>query len=480
MVRGERGDRVSEAGAPNGPSRADRLYRELDANDTGGITRHEFITALRTSHVLAQDPAASAERAATQALAVRKTITEGSVDLGNRLTGGLTVSSRFAGTSDATSEDAEAAAVLCRAGEWLLDRGVSLRDMFKGFDRNASRSISVAEFTSLMQLITNKELSRAQVFRIMAAMDRDFERTVSEDEFMRYFCTLWTQRLEQMKGRRRELLAAVHAAEQELAEAEAEGEERQEARMSLAESVQTGRMLARERGIAAARRRVAEASHRREQLLAELEVVRREVTQMRRALKQAGLDARNYAQGRGLDVTAGEGGAADSAAASLNALRGALSGPYDNVLRNVGVTGTLRSPGRGKPPTAASASGTVASRPASRRRPQSASASFQAERRLGGGAPAAHGANAKEQRTRAANEAVYRSGRNTVTRVRMLPHRLPAAPRSHLVLQTPQTVGVGGGPLVPEHQYGHVPDGGFEDSLKHSAGPAMASRRRRA
>ena len=75
--------------------------------------------------------------------------------------------------------------------ETLEETGINLREAFESFDRNASGSISTAEFTSLIKTIGGMGLTKRQCYHLAASMDSDFTRSVEYNECVFYIVFSW-------------------------------------------------------------------------------------------------------------------------------------------------------------------------------------------------------------------------------------------------------------------------------------------------
>jgi hypothetical protein len=75
---------------------------------------------------------------------------------------------------------------------------LSLRDVFQAFDRDASGSISLAEFASLMRMLGEKRLNKKEVYYLMHCLDRKHDRRVDQTEFVEFWLIVhanWLQHL---------------------------------------------------------------------------------------------------------------------------------------------------------------------------------------------------------------------------------------------------------------------------------------------
>merc|ERR1712232_1154958 len=56
-----------------------------------------------------------------------------------------------------------------------------------------------AEFASLMKVLSNKQLSKKQIYELMSSMDAEWDRKVHFNEFMEFWLVVFTQWLKQFK-----------------------------------------------------------------------------------------------------------------------------------------------------------------------------------------------------------------------------------------------------------------------------------------
>ncbi|CAK9078624.1 Synaptotagmin-5 (NTMC2T2.1) (Synaptotagmin E) [Durusdinium trenchii] len=77
--------------------------------------------------------------------------------------------------------------------ETLLKSKVTLKQLFRGFDRNGSGSVSTAEFVSMMKSMSSSELSRENIYALVRCVDSDLDRRISFREFMEFWLVVYTQ-----------------------------------------------------------------------------------------------------------------------------------------------------------------------------------------------------------------------------------------------------------------------------------------------
>jgi Ca2+-binding EF-hand superfamily protein len=166
----------------------DAVFRAISTNADGNIQEDEFVAAFRSSAKLAD-------------LLKRDTAGEVSRQGGRRRR--LLKSEGFHGSGAKAGDDnaQQIHDALDAILETLEETGINLREAFESFDRNASGSISTAEFTSLIKTIGGVGLTKRQCYHLAASMDSDFTRSVEYNEFMEFFLVVWVERL---RGLRRQ------------------------------------------------------------------------------------------------------------------------------------------------------------------------------------------------------------------------------------------------------------------------------------
>jgi len=81
---------------------------------------------------------------------------------------------------------------LCDA---LRHAGLTVVEIFKGFDRNGSGEISIAEFCSLLKLITGSKVEKKYIYQALLTVDVDGSKSVSLEEMMVFVYRIWKQQL---------------------------------------------------------------------------------------------------------------------------------------------------------------------------------------------------------------------------------------------------------------------------------------------
>jgi Ca2+-binding EF-hand superfamily protein len=156
----------------------DAVFRAISTNADGNIQEDEFVAAFRSSAELAD-------------LLKRDTAGESSRQGGRRRR--LLKSEGFHGSGAKAGDDnaQQIHDALDAILETLEETGINLREAFESFDRNASGSISTAEFTSLIKTIGGMGLTKRQCYHLAASMDSDFTRSVEYNECVFYIVFSW-------------------------------------------------------------------------------------------------------------------------------------------------------------------------------------------------------------------------------------------------------------------------------------------------
>eukprot|EP00946_MAST-07B_sp_MAST-7B-sp1_P005039 g5039.t1 len=147
----------------------DAVFRAISTNADGNIQEDEFVAAFRSTAELAD-------------LLKKDTVGESSRQGGRRRR--LLKSNGFHGNGAKAGDDnaKQIHDALDAILETLEETGINLREAFESFDRNASGSISIAEFTSLIKTIGGVGLTKRQCYHLAASMDSDFTRSVEYNE----------------------------------------------------------------------------------------------------------------------------------------------------------------------------------------------------------------------------------------------------------------------------------------------------------
>lgn len=74
--------------------------------------------------------------------------------------------------------------------------GFSVKDIFDTFDRDASGSISVSEFCSLLRLIVGNTFDKRMIFRAINVLDVDGDKQVSFQELQLFIYRVWRSQID--------------------------------------------------------------------------------------------------------------------------------------------------------------------------------------------------------------------------------------------------------------------------------------------
>ena len=157
----------------------DRLFRLVSSphgEGAGDIGLHEWAAAFGSKKVLRRSRSTGGATAGAGAGAAR----------GPR------------GAPLSSDEERAVQAALFAVCDTLERTKLTLAKAFDAFDRNGTGAVSVAEFTSLIKTLGGLNLSKRQVYHLMASMDQNFNREITKDEFMDFFLVVWSQRLAEL------------------------------------------------------------------------------------------------------------------------------------------------------------------------------------------------------------------------------------------------------------------------------------------
>lgn len=82
--------------------------------------------------------------------------------------------------------------------ETLVKAEITLQELFHGFDRNGSGSISTAEFSSMMKSLA-RDLTKEQIYNLLNCIDGDFDRRINLREFLDFWLVVFSQWLQYLK-----------------------------------------------------------------------------------------------------------------------------------------------------------------------------------------------------------------------------------------------------------------------------------------
>jgi len=81
----------------------------------------------------------------------------------------------------------------------LRRAGMTLKEMFAGFDRNASNEISVSEFCSLLKLVlSGGAVDKKLIYHALLSVDSDGSKSISLEELSRMVYGVWRTQLDQL------------------------------------------------------------------------------------------------------------------------------------------------------------------------------------------------------------------------------------------------------------------------------------------
>ncbi|KAF0700362.1 Aste57867_9112 [Aphanomyces stellatus] len=87
--------------------------------------------------------------------------------------------------------------------ERLEEHELTLTQAWQAFDRDNSGAISLAEFSTLIKFLTHQEgagnLTKHQIYLMMAALDTSCDRLIQHAEFMKFIFVVWSHRLMQLQ-----------------------------------------------------------------------------------------------------------------------------------------------------------------------------------------------------------------------------------------------------------------------------------------
>jgi Ca2+-binding EF-hand superfamily protein len=78
---------------------------------------------------------------------------------------------------------------------------ISVMEMFRGFDRNGSGSISVAEFCSMLRLVLGRHVDKRVVYDALTMIDEDCSKTVSVNELCVFVYRTWKAQMKELLQR---------------------------------------------------------------------------------------------------------------------------------------------------------------------------------------------------------------------------------------------------------------------------------------
>jgi Ca2+-binding EF-hand superfamily protein len=80
----------------------------------------------------------------------------------------------------------------------LRHSGFTMKDIFDSFDRDASGSISVSEFCSLLRLVVGSGFDKRVIFRAINVLDVDGDKKISFVELQLFVYRIWRSQIDQL------------------------------------------------------------------------------------------------------------------------------------------------------------------------------------------------------------------------------------------------------------------------------------------
>jgi len=90
--------------------------------------------------------------------------------------------------------------LLFKICERLVASKITLKELFRGFDRNGLGEISTAEFNSMIRSLSHS-VTKQQVYDLMRCMDSDVDRKITFSEFMDFWLVIFTNWLEVLESK---------------------------------------------------------------------------------------------------------------------------------------------------------------------------------------------------------------------------------------------------------------------------------------
>lgn len=80
----------------------------------------------------------------------------------------------------------------------LRHAGFTVKEMFNGFDRNASGKISISEFCSMLRFVVGSTFDKRIIFRAISVLDSDGDKNISLEEFLMFVYKIWRSQLQEL------------------------------------------------------------------------------------------------------------------------------------------------------------------------------------------------------------------------------------------------------------------------------------------
>ena len=107
-------------------------------------------------------------------------------------------------TLDVNSKDrniSELANILYKLCDTLRHAGFTINEMFAGFDRNGSGSISISEFCSMLRLVIGNYGNKRLIYRALMTLDSDGDKQISLQELLIFIYKIWRTQLDELASR---------------------------------------------------------------------------------------------------------------------------------------------------------------------------------------------------------------------------------------------------------------------------------------
>ncbi len=92
--------------------------------------------------------------------------------------------------------------VLYQLCDVMRHAGFTVVEMFSSFDRDASGSVSINEFCSMLRLIVGPTFDKKIIYKSLLVLDTDRNKNISQNEFFTFIYKTWKQQLDDLDYRR--------------------------------------------------------------------------------------------------------------------------------------------------------------------------------------------------------------------------------------------------------------------------------------